>query len=101
RFDSETGTLARRAAENFKQQGVKGVVLDVRDNGGGYLDAAQDVASIWLKDKTVVSERTGGVVTDTLTSDNNPVLEGVPTVVLVNGSSASASEIVAGALQDN
>jgi len=101
RFDSETGTLARRAAENFKQQGVKGVVLDVRDNGGGYLDAAQDVASIWLKNKTVVSERTGGVVTDTLKSDSNPVLEGVPTVVLVNGSSASASEIVAGALQDN
>lgn len=102
RFDEETSTLARRAAENFKQQGVKGVVLDVRDNGGGYLDAAQAVAGIWLNDKVVVSEHTGDVVTDTLRSDkNNAILEGVPTVVLVNGSSASASEIVAGALKDN
>lgn len=102
RFDEETGTLTRRAAENLKQQGVKGIILDVRDNGGGYLDAAQAVAGIWLNNKVVVSEHTGDVVTDTLRSDKNEaVLEGVPTVVLVNGSSASASEIVAGALKDN
>lgn len=101
RFDDETGNLARKAAENFKQQGIKSVVLDLRDNGGGYLTAAQDVASLWLKDKTVVTERTGGKVVDELKSGDDPVLAGIKTVVLVNGSSASASEIVAGALQDH
>lgn len=101
RFDSETSDLARKAAQSFKQQNVRGVILDVRGNGGGYLTAAQDVAGLWLSDKIVVSERTNGKVVDELKSGNNPVLAGIPTVVLVNGSSASASEIVAGALQDN
>jgi carboxyl-terminal processing protease len=100
RFDSETGNLARKAAENFKAQNVKGVILDLRDNGGGYITAAQDVAGLWLNDKTVVSERTGGKVVDELKSGGDPILAGIPTVVLVNGSSASASEIVSGALQD-
>jgi carboxyl-terminal processing protease len=100
RFDSETGSLARRAAESFKQKGVKKVILDLRDNGGGYLTAAQEVAGLWLEDKTVVSERTDGKVTDELKSGGEPVLAGMPTVVLVNGNTASASEIVAGALQD-
>ena len=100
RFDDQTGTLARKAAENFKQQNVKGVVLDLRDNGGGYITAAQDVAGLWLNNKLVVSERTNGVTTDKLQSDSNPVLNGIPTVVLVNGDTASASEIVSGALQD-
>jgi len=101
RFDGETGDLARKAAQNFKQQGVSKIVLDLRDNGGGYLTAAQDVAGLWLDDKVVVSERTNGKVTDELKSGDNPFLNGVPTVVLVNGNSASASEIVAGALQDH
>lgn len=101
RFDGETGGLARKAAENFKQKNVKSVILDLRDNGGGYLTAAQDVAGLWLKDQTVVTERTGGKVVDELKSGDDPLLAGIKTVVLVNGSSASASEIVAGALQDH
>ena len=101
RFDGETGTLARQAAEDFKKQNVRGVVLDLRDNGGGYLEAAKDVAGIWLNNKVVVTEKSGGKVTDTINSAGSPVLEGVKTVVLVNGGSASASEIVAGALQDH
>lgn len=100
RFDDQTGTLAKKAAENFKRQNVKGVVLDLRDNGGGYITAAQDVAGLWLKNKMVVSERTNGVTTDELKSGDDPILAGTPTVVLVNGGTASASEIVAGALQD-
>ena len=100
RFDDQTGTLAKKAAENFKQQNVKGVILDLRDNGGGYITAAQDVAGLWLKNKQVVSERTNGKTTDELTSGDDPVLAGIPTVVLVNGNTASASEIVSGALQD-
>lgn len=101
RFDGETANLAHTAAEVFKQQGVRGVVLDVRGNGGGYLDAAQEVAGLWLKDKTVVSERANGKVVDELKSGSNSILAGIPTVVLINGASASASEIVAGALQDH
>jgi carboxyl-terminal processing protease len=101
RFDNETASLARQAARDFKDKNVRGVVLDMRGNGGGYLTAAQDVAGIWLKDKVVVTERTGGQVTDELKSGGDPILEGVPTMVLVNGASASASEIVAGALQDH
>jgi carboxyl-terminal processing protease len=100
RFDQQTGTLARQAAESFKRQNVHGVVLDLRGNGGGYLDAAEDVAGIWLDNKIVVTERVGNKVTEELRSGSDSILEGVPTVVLVNGSSASASEIVAGALQD-
>jgi len=100
RFDSETGSLARAAAQEFKNAGVTHVILDLRGNGGGYVDAAQDVAGLWLDNKIVVSERTGGKVVDELRSGKNPLLAGVQTVVLVNSATASASEIVAGALQD-
>ena len=99
--EGDTTALARKAAEEFKAKGVKGVVLDLRGNGGGYLSAAQDIAGLWLNDKVVVQERRGNVVQDTLRSGTDPVLEGVSTVVLVDGGSASASEIVAGALRDN
>lgn len=100
RFDSQTGDLARKAAQSFVQQHVKNVVLDLRGNGGGYLTAAQDVAGLWLDNKVVVTERVSGKITNTITSIDNPLLAGLPTVVLVDGNSASASEIVAGALQD-
>jgi carboxyl-terminal processing protease len=100
RFDTETASLARAAAQEFKTKGVKGIILDLRYNGGGYVDAAQDVAGLWLDGKVVVTERAGGQVISTLKSGNNALLAGIPTVVLVNSGSASASEIVAGALQD-
>lgn len=102
RFDNETGRLARTAAQNFKNEGVKGVVVDLRGNGGGYVTAAQAVAGIWLNNhQLVVTEKQGTRVVDELKSTGDPLLSGVPTVVLVNKSSASASEIVAGALRDN
>ena len=100
RFDDQTGALARDAARSFKSQNVKSVILDLRGNGGGYLTAAQDVVGLWLDNKTVVTEKTNGKVVDELKSSTDPVLAGLPTVVLVNASSASASEITAGALQD-
>ena len=100
RFDAQTGDLARQAAESLVQQHVKGAVLDLRDNGGGYLDAAQAVASLWINGKTVTTERTNGKIVSTVTADTDPVFNNMPTVVLVNGGSASASEIVTGALKD-
>ena len=101
RFDDQTGNLARAVAQDFKAKGVKAVVLDLRGNGGGYVTAAQAVAGIWLDNKLVVTEKRGTTVTDELKSTGTPILGGVPTTVLVNESSASASEIVAGALRDN
>lgn len=100
RFDAQTGNLATKAAQEFKSKGVKGVVVDLRDNGGGYLDAAQAVAGLWLDNKLVVTEKTNGQVVDSIMSGSNPILAGIKTVVLVNGGSASASEILSGALQD-
>ena len=101
RFDDDTGRLTTQAATEFKAQGVKGVVLDLRGNGGGYLSAAVDVAGIWLDNKVVVTEKANGKVTGTEKTGSNALLAGMKTVVLVNGASASASEIVAGALQDH
>lgn len=101
RFDDNTGSLARKAAKEFIDKGVKCVIVDLRNNGGGYLTAAQEVASLWLDSgKTVVTEKSRGQVTETVKASGNPTLKGKKTIVLVNGSSASASEIVAGALKD-
>jgi len=101
RFDDKTGSLARALATEFKNAGVKGVVLDLRGNGGGYVTAAQDVAGLWLDKQVVVTEKKGSTVTDELKSGGSPILNGIKTVVLINSSSASASEIVAGALHDH
>lgn len=101
RFDEETGSLARVAAQDFRNQGVKAIIMDLRDNPGGYVNAAVDVAGLWLDNQIIVTERTGNTVKETLRSGSNAILAGIPTVVLVNNNSASASEIVAGALQDH
>jgi carboxyl-terminal processing protease len=102
RFGDDTTQLMLSAAQEFKDKGVKGVVLDLRGNPGGRLDSAVEVSSLWLKSGAVVlTERQNGVVTDTkLATGNNPLV-GIPTAVLINGGSASASEITAGALKDN
>ena len=101
RFAEDTATLARQAAQEFKSKNVKGVILDVRSNSGGFVDSAIDVASIWLNDEVVFEQRSGGTSEGVSVARGNPVLNGVPTVVLLNEGSASASEIVAGALKDN
>lgn len=100
RFDDQTSTLAEKAAREMKAASVRGVVLDLRGNGGGYLEASRQVAGLWLKNQVVVTEKANGRVTGTEKSSGDAVLAGVKTIVLVNGASASASEIVAGALQD-
>ncbi len=101
RFDDQTSSLSRQAARKFVDSDVDGVIVDLRGNSGGYLTAAQDVAGIWLDKKVVVSERIGGVEKEVLYSSSSPILNGVPTVVIVDVTSASASEILAGALRDH
>jgi carboxyl-terminal processing protease len=101
-FGSDTTDLVKSAVNDFKAKGVKGVVLDLRGDPGGYLQTAIDVSSMWLDSgKTVVSERRGGVTNRTDTATGNNPLKSMPTVVLIDGGSASASEITAGALHDN
>jgi carboxyl-terminal processing protease len=101
-FSDDTATLAQQAAANFKDKQVKGVILDMRGNPGGLLDGAVEVSSLWLpSDKTVLQEKRGGQVVHTYKSNGNNVLQGMPTVVLINDGSASAAEITAGALHDN
>lgn len=102
RFGDDTVSLVQKAATDFKTKNVKGVVLDMRGNPGGLLDAAVGVSSVWLPEgKTVLQEKRDGKVVKTYNALGNPTLLGVPTVVLVDGGSASASEITAGALHDN
>ncbi len=102
RFAEDTTELVEKAAQDFKAKGVKGIVLDMRGNPGGFLNGAVDVSSIWLKDgQTVLQEKRDGKVIQTFKAPEDGILAGMPTVVLINEGSASASEITAGALKDN
>lgn len=84
-----------------KEKNFKGIILDLRNNPGGYLQDAVFVASEFLRDGVVVSEEDGaGQKTDLSVSRNGNLLD-QPLLVLINGGSASASEIVSGALRDH
>lgn len=101
-FQADTATLTEKAANEFKQAGVKGVILDLRGNPGGTVSTAVETANMWLQSgKLILQEKRDSKVEQTYMATNNGVLRGVPTVVLINKGSASASEIVAGALKDN
>ncbi len=101
-FSSDTSSLMQKAAQQFKDAGVKGVIVDLRNDPGGLLEAAVNVSSLWLPSGTnVLQERRGSTVTQSYSSVGNDILHGIPTVVLINEGSASAAEITAGALHDN
>ncbi|MEO7364347.1 MAG: S41 family peptidase [Candidatus Saccharimonadales bacterium] len=101
-FANDTSRLASEAATKFKTAGVKAIVLDLRGNPGGLLDAAVNVSSLWLPaGSTVLQEKRGSTVIQDYRSTGIGTLSGIPTVVLINPGSASASEITAGALHDN
>ncbi|MDR1197116.1 MAG: S41 family peptidase [Candidatus Nomurabacteria bacterium] len=97
----DTVDLAEKAARKFVEKKVKGVVLDLRGNGGGYVSAAADVASLWIDSgKIVTTEKTGSRIVTQEKARGSNILKGLKTVVLIDGGSASASEILAGALKD-
>ncbi|HLZ15181.1 MAG TPA: S41 family peptidase [Candidatus Saccharimonadales bacterium] len=101
-FTDDTASLARQAAQDFKDHGVQGVVLDLRGNPGGLVTAAVNVVSLWLPEgKTVMTERRGNNTVGTEVSNGLDPLDGIRTAVLIDGGSASAAEITAGALHDN
>lgn len=99
-FNLDTATEFRAAVDKVLEKDVQGLILDLRNDPGGYLDRSTYVAGEWIGDKIVVSERRKGKVIDEFRGTGEGRLKGIPTVVLVNQGSASAAEIVAGALQD-
>jgi carboxyl-terminal processing protease len=101
-FAEDTTNLIATAANGMKQDGATGIILDLRNNPGGLLDAAVSVSSKWLDPgTTVLKEKRGDTVVQTYEAEGDNPLKGIKTVVLVNQGSASASEITAGALHDS
>ena len=99
-FNEDTSSLFAKAAESAVKDGATSIVLDLRNNPGGLLDSAIDLAGYWIpKGGTAVIEDVRGAQTKYPTSGSGS-LKDIPTAVLVNGGSASAAEILAGALQD-
>jgi len=100
-FNTDTGGLVQKAAAQFKAAGVSKIILDLRDDPGGYLDQAVTAGSEFLpKGDLIVQERRGSTVIDSYNSSGGD-LNSAQMVVLINSGSASASEILAGALHDN
>ncbi|HBO99654.1 TPA: hypothetical protein DD617_00510 [Candidatus Uhrbacteria bacterium] len=98
-FNEDTEPLFTAAVNESLSHGARGIILDLRSNPGGLLTAAIDVASAWIGKDPVVIQRVRDRQ-DVFPGSVSARLQGIPTVVLVNGGSASGSEIVAGALQD-
>ncbi len=84
----------------LKQQGMEGLVLDLRNNGGGSLRTAVDIAGLFIKDGPVVQVASNGKRKEVLSDRDSEVVWDGPLVILVNDASASASEILAAAMQD-
>lgn len=100
KFGEQTNAEWDRAVLKIMAEKPKGVILDVRNNPGGFLNGAVFIASEFIKKGTVVVRENGQGGKQELTALGKPRLENIPLVVLVNKGSASASEIVAGALKD-
>ncbi len=99
-FSSGAHAEVYAAIQKGLKAGAKGIVFDLRRNGGGLVSEAQLIASAFLPDGPIVSTRGRSVPSRTLEATGDPVAKDVPLVVLVDRDTASASEIVAGALQD-
>jgi carboxyl-terminal processing protease len=100
-FGDSTSRDFRDQLSTLMAQNPDGLILDLRDNTGGYLNTAIDVASQLIPSGTIVIERYGDGTQTPYEATGNGIATDVPLVVLVNGYSASASEIVAGAVQDS
>ncbi|MDO8668049.1 MAG: S41 family peptidase [bacterium] len=99
-FNDDTSDLFKRAVQSAVEKNPKGIILDLRNNPGGYLETAIDVASEWIEKGVVVTEQFSPEKKNEYLNRGRARLKDYPTVVLVNQGSASASEIVTGALKD-
>jgi carboxyl-terminal processing protease len=102
RFSENTAQEIGDAVKRLQTEGAKGIILDLRDNPGGILEQSIEAGNLFLgQGQQVASVRGRAGEAQTYTAQNRPLAPSTPLVVLVNGYSASASEIVAGALQDH
>ena len=91
----------KKAVDDLTAQGMEKLIVDLRNNGGGVVQAAKEIADYLLPDgKTIVSFKGKGIDDSTYSSDDGHEVD-VPIILLVNGESASASEVLTGALKDN
>lgn len=102
-FTERTGSEVKQAVAELRKKGSQAYLIDLRDNGGGLLPSAVDVASIFLDSGAVLIERRRNQpdVSFPVTKDETTGVYREPIAVLINGNTASASEIVAGAIQDD
>lgn len=99
-FSEGAAVQVKQGIQAMQKKGATAIVLDLRSNPGGLVDEAQKTASLFLKGGPIVTTRGRAVKTQTLKATDHPAFPKVPLVVLVDRNSASASEIVTGALQD-
>ncbi len=99
-FGRDTGAELAKALDRLQQEGARAVVMDLRDNGGGYLAAALDVSSKFIASGPIVSVESRASQVTTYEAEDTAIPP-VPLAVLVNGHTASASEITSGAIQDS
>jgi carboxyl-terminal processing protease len=101
-FSPGAHSEVRGAVEHeLHREGARGIVLDLRDNGGGLVEEAQLIASIFVQHGTIVTTRGRTQPTQTLSAVGDAISPRIPVVVLVDANTASASEIVTAALQDH
>jgi carboxyl-terminal processing protease len=100
-FNQNAGQLVRQAVEKAMAKQPRALIFDLRGNSGGLLHQAVLVASVFLQDQVVLLERFSNGKTETYKSEGRALTQDIPILVLVNEGTASASEIVAGALQDH
>jgi carboxyl-terminal processing protease len=99
-FGRDTGAELSRALDRLQQEGARAIVMDLRDNGGGYLEAALDVSSKFIASGPIVSVESRASNVTTYEAEDTAIPP-LPLAVLVNGHTASASEITSGAIQDS
>ncbi|MFA5023829.1 MAG: S41 family peptidase [Patescibacteria group bacterium] len=99
-FNDDTAGLFNDAVNTALLKNPKGIILDLRNNPGGYLDTAVEMASEWIEAGPIVAEQLNNNRRNEYAAAGHARLKDFPTIVLVNGGSASASEILAGALRD-
>lgn len=99
-FNEEVDAQLNSIAKEIRNAKPSGLILDLRNNPGGLLDLSVKVASLWIQDSIIVSEEYSDGRVANHNSTGTPYFKDIPTIVLVNQGSASASEILAGALQD-
>jgi carboxyl-terminal processing protease len=99
-FSRDAGIRLEEAVAELLKENPTGMILDLRNNPGGFLDESIAIGDLFLDDGVVLFERNADGLDRTFRSNDGDIGEAIPLVVLVNGGSASASEIVAGAIQD-